>query len=221
MSCKNENVKYLLCVIDAFPNYAWVKPLKDKKVKTVLNAFIEIVNEYTVKWNIQIYCGLIKEDSFTINLKWLENNILLYSTHNAGKSLIAEGFIKTLKAKIEAKMTANDSIFYLSYLNKSLDQYINTYHHSINKKPNIVDYYALTEKMRRILKLINLKWMAESELLSIRIFLQKGYTENWSREIFIINSVLKANPWTYQIKDLNGGKIMGSFNEKELLLSKL
>ena len=145
----------------------------------------------------------------------------MYSTHNAGKSVIAESFIKTLKAKIEENMTANDSIFYLSYLNKSLDQYNNTYHHSINKKPNIVDYYALTEKMRRILKLINLKWMTESELLSIRIFLQKGYTENWSREIFIIDSVLKANPWTYQIKYLNGGKIMGSFNEKELLPSKL
>ena len=105
----------------------------------------------------QIYCGLIKEDSFTINLKWLDNNILMYSTHNAGKSVIAESFIKTLKAKIEENVTANDSIFYLSYLNKSLDQYNNTYHHSINKKPNIVDYYALTEKMRRILKLINLK----------------------------------------------------------------
>ena len=30
----------------------------------------------------------------------------------------------------------------------------------------------------------------------------KGYTENWSREIFIIDSVLKTNPWTYKIKDL-------------------
>ena len=45
----------------------------------------------------------------------------------------------------------------------------------------------------------------------------KGYNENWSREIFIINSVLKANPWTYKIKDLNGEKIIGSFYEKELL----
>ena len=51
MSSKNENVKYLLCVIDAFTNYAWVKPLKDKKVKTVLNAFIEIVNESNHKSN--------------------------------------------------------------------------------------------------------------------------------------------------------------------------
>ena len=49
----------------------------------------------------------------------------------------------------------------------------------------------------------------------------KGYTENWSREIFIIDSVLKTNPWTYKLKDLNGEKIIGSFYEKELLLSKL
>ena len=31
----------------------------------------------------------------------------------------------------------------------------------------------------------------------------KGYTKNWPREIFIIDSVLKTNPWTYKIKDLN------------------
>ena len=39
----------------------------------------------------------------------------------------------------------------------------------------------------------------------------KGYTENWSREIFIIDSGLKTTPWTYEIKDLNGEKIIGSF----------
>ena len=52
----------------------------------------------------------------------------------------------------------------------------------------------------------------------------KGYTENWSREIFIIDSVFKSNPWTLttlKIKDLNGEKIIGSFHEKELLRSIL
>ena len=49
----------------------------------------------------------------------------------------------------------------------------------------------------------------------------KGYTENWSREIFIIDSVLKTNPWTYKIKDLNGEKIIGNFYERELLRSIL
>ena len=63
--------------------------------------------------------------------------------------------------------------------------------------------------------------MIESELPSIKI--SKCYTENWSREIFIIDSVLKTNPYplTYKIKDLNGEKIIISFYEKELSLSKL
>ena len=34
-SSKNQGVKYLLCVIDAFTKYFWVKPLKVKKAKTV------------------------------------------------------------------------------------------------------------------------------------------------------------------------------------------
>ena len=51
LSSKNKNVKYLLCVIDVLTNYARVKPVKYKKVKTVLNAFIEIVNESNHKPN--------------------------------------------------------------------------------------------------------------------------------------------------------------------------
>ena len=58
----------------------------------------------------------------------------MYSAHNASKSVIAEKFIKTLKAKIYEKMTANNSKSYLSYLNKLVDQYNNTYQHSIRKK---------------------------------------------------------------------------------------
>ena len=63
------------------------------------------------------------------------NDILIYSTHNEGKSVITERFIKTLKAKIYKNLTADDSKSYLSYLNKLVDQYNNIYHHSINKKP--------------------------------------------------------------------------------------
>ena len=48
---KNKNVKYLLCVKYDFIKYAWVKPLTDKKGKTVLNAFIKIVNESNRKPN--------------------------------------------------------------------------------------------------------------------------------------------------------------------------
>ena len=66
LSSNNKNVKYLLRAIDVFTKYAWVKPLKDKKDKTVLNAFIEIVKEFN-RVN-QIIYGLIKEENFTIDL---------------------------------------------------------------------------------------------------------------------------------------------------------
>ena len=48
----------------------------------------------------------------------------------------------------------------------------------------------------------------------------KSYTENWSREIFIIDSVLKTNPWTYKLKDLNGEKIIFIEYVRNELLSR-
>ena len=44
----------------------------------------------------------------------------------------------------------------------------------------------------------------------------KGYTPNWSEEVFIINKIKNTVPWIYAISDLNGEKITGSFYEKEL-----
>ena len=76
----------------------------------------------------------------------------MYSTNTEGKSVIAERLVKTLKSKIYKNMTANDSNSYVTYLTKLVDQRNNTYHHSINKKSINADYSALTEKIKRNLK---------------------------------------------------------------------
>ena len=44
----------------------------------------------------------------------------------------------------------------------------------------------------------------------------KGYTPNWSEEIFMINRIKNTVPWTYVINDINGEEIIGTFYEKEL-----
>ena len=56
--------------------------------------------------------------------KWLDDdsNILMYLTHNEGKSVVTERFIRSLKGKIYKKMTANNSKSYLDYLNKLVDE---------------------------------------------------------------------------------------------------
>ena len=44
----------------------------------------------------------------------------------------------------------------------------------------------------------------------------KGYTPNWSEEVFVIEKVKNNVPWTYIISDLNGEEIVGTFYQNEL-----
>ena len=48
----------------------------------------------------------------------------------------------------------------------------------------------------------------------------KGYTPNWSEEVFVIIEVRNAVLWTYGISDLNGEEIGGAFYDEELQKSK-
>ena len=41
----NHGFRFLLCVIDIFSKYAWVVPLKDKKVVSIVNAFQKILKK--------------------------------------------------------------------------------------------------------------------------------------------------------------------------------
>ena len=149
----------------------------------------------------QINYDLIKEENFTINKCKNGSTILMYLTHIEGKSVIAGRFIRTLKIKTYRKMTLNDSKSYLSYLNKILDQYNNTYHHSINKKTINGICSILIEKTQANPKASKFKVNDRFRITTYKNIFSKGYTKNWSREIFIFDSVLKTNPWTYKIKD--------------------
>ena len=77
LSFFNCGVKYLLCVIDIFTKYAWVKPLADKKAKTALDGFFGIVNESKRKPN-KLEADQRKQFYYTIMQKWLDNNDLTY-----------------------------------------------------------------------------------------------------------------------------------------------
>ena len=73
----------------------------------------------------------------TITLKKMlkGNNIEVYSTHNEGKSVVAERFIRTLKNKIYQHMRAISKSIYFDVLNDIVDKYKNTYHRTIKIKP--------------------------------------------------------------------------------------
>ena len=132
--------------------------------------------------------------------EWLDNNnISVYSTHNENKTVIAERFIRTLKAKIYKKITANDSKTYLKYLNKLVDQYNCTYHHSIGGKSINDNYSVLIEKIKTNSKNSKFEVNDRVRITNDKNIFSKGDAKNLSRKVFISDSVLKTNPWTCKI----------------------
>ena len=99
LSKKNKGIKYLLCAIDLFSKYAFFLPLKDKKGISIINAFGKIIKQSNIKPN-KIWVDQEGEFYNHVSEKWLsDNDLIMYSTLNEGKSVVAERFIRTLKNK--------------------------------------------------------------------------------------------------------------------------
>ena len=139
--------------------------------------------------------------------------ISMYSTYNEEKSVAAERFTRTLKNKIYKHMTA----IYFDVLDEIVDEYNNTYHKIINMKILDVKSDSFAEYNEEANeKDPKFKVGDHVRISKFKNVFAKGYTPNWSEEIFIVKKLKNIVPWTYIISDLNGEEIVGSFYEKEL-----
>ena len=135
LSKKNKNIKYLLCAIDLYSKYAFAVPLKGKKGISVTNGFNKIIKQSGRKPN-KIWVDQGSEFYNHVFKRWLsKNNIIMYSTYNEGKSVVAERFIRTLKNKLYKHMTATGKNVYYDVLDDIVNEYNNTKHNTIKMKP--------------------------------------------------------------------------------------
>ena len=140
----------------------------------------------------------------------------MYSTHNEGKSVIAERFIRTLKTKIYKYMTSVSKNLYIDKLDDIVEEYNNTYHKTIKTESvdvgdnTYIDFKKEVNDKDAIFKVGD-----HVRISKYQNIFAKGYTPNWSEEIFF-SKIKNTVPWTYVINDLNGEEIMGTFYEKEL-----
>ena len=132
LSKKNKGIKYVLCAIDLYSKYAFVVSLKDKKGISIVNAFDKIIKQSSRKPN-KIWVD--QGGEFYVFKKWLsDNDIIMYSTYNEGKSVVAERFIRTLKNKLYKHMTATGKKVYYDVLDNVVKKYNNTKHSTIKIK---------------------------------------------------------------------------------------
>ena len=211
----NKRIKYLLYAIDMFSKYAWVVPFKDKRGVTIVNEFLKIIwkgrkpNKIWVDQGGEFY-----NNPFKIFLK--NNNIKMYSTNNEGKSAVAERFIRTLN-KLFKHMTAVSKSFYFDVLDNIVKKYNNTVHRIIKMKAIDVTSNSRAEYSEDSNeKDPKFKVGDHVRISKYKNIFAKGYTANWSEEVFVVSKIKNTVPWTYVITDLNGGPIAASSYEKEL-----
>ena len=223
LSRKNKGIKYLLCVIDLYSKYAFVIPLKDKKGISILNALDKIIKQYNRKPN-KIWVDQGGKFYNNIFKEWLsDNDIIMYSIYSEGKSVVAERFIRTLKSELYKHMTAIGKNVYYDVLDDVVNKYNNTKHSAIKMKP--IDVRDNNNKRVYIdehnEEHSRFKVGDRVRISKFQNIFAKGYTPNWSKEIFIVNKINYTVPYTYNLKDLNDEKIIGSFCDQELQKTKL
>ena len=173
LSRKNKGIKYLLCAIDLYSKYALVIPLKDKNGISIVNAFNKIIKQSEKKPN-KMWVDQGGEFYNNVFKKWLsDNEIIMYSMYNEGKSVVAERFIRTLKNKLYKYMTATGKNVYYDVLDDVVKKYNNTEHSTIKMKLimlKIIKEFILMNIMKKI---VDLNQVIELEYLNLKIYLLK------------------------------------------------
>ena len=136
----------------------------------------------------------------------------MYSIHNEGKSVVAERFIRTLKTKIYKYMTSVLKNVYIDKLDDIVGKYNNTFHRTIKMKPiDVKDNTYFDSKKEINDKNPKFKVGDYVRISKCKNIFAKGYTPNWSEEVFIVSKIKNTVAWTYVINDLNGKEIIGTF----------
>ena len=221
LSRKNKGIKYLLCAIDLYSKYAFVIPLKDKKGISIFNAFDKIIKKSNRKQS-KIWVDQGGEFYNHVFKKWLsDNNIIMLSTFNEGKSVVAERLIRTLKNKLYKHMTATGKNVSYDVLDDIVNEHNNTKHNTIKMKPIDVGDNKRVYIEEHNEKDSRFKIGDRVRTSKFKNIFAKGYTPNWSTETFIVNKINDTVPYTYNLKDLNDEEIIGSFYDRELRKSIL
>nr|DAC81388.1 TPA_asm: integrase [Parasteatoda house spider adintovirus] len=218
----NDDYRYILTCIDVFSKYAWAFPLKRKDSSSIISSFKEIFKE---RKPIKLQTDQGKEflnKNFQSYLK--KAGVHFFFTFNHTKSSIVERFNRTLKTKLWKYFTAKNTFRYIDVLEDIMKSYNNTYHTSIKMEPakvtkenekqvfnNLYQNLPNQKRYKCTFKIGEAVRISKSKMV-----FEKGYENNWSEEIFIINHCISRIPPVYKIKDLMGEEIKGTFYTQEL-----
>jgi hypothetical protein len=234
----NDNIRYLLAVIDTFTRFAWVRLLKDKKSVTVLNAFKSILTS-AGEYPITVVTDRGTEFYNKLFETFCEqNNIKLLTPDSSIHAAYIERFNRSLQSLVYKYLTENETKRFIDKINPDgtltnvfhnlMDTYNNRKHRMIGTSPYIAEnnensHLDIRLKMSKYYEKIKNKKKTLKIGDTVRISKQKGkfsrgYKEQSQIEIFKIYQI-KTNSKIpmYFLETYNGSeKIKGGFYDFEL-----
>ena len=223
LSKANNDNRYLLTCIDILSKYAWVIPIRNKSSENVTSAMTEILdNSNRTPLVIQADKGkefLNKRFQHLLKVR----GIRFFSTENDDmKASIVERFNRTLKEKMWRYFTYTRKKRYIDTLNQMVSAYNSSKHRTIGMNPKDVspdDEPRLLQQMYDNLPIsppTTIQIGDNVRIVMTRRPFKKGYTGQWSEEIFSIISMKNSHPKTFHLVDLQNETIAGTFYPQEL-----
>lgn len=222
LKTKNKNYGYILTCIDIFTRYAWATPLKTKAFEHVINGFKIIFSKGRKPHLLQTDQGKEFENKH-IQQFFTENGIKQFSVKSPYKAAIVERFHRTLRGRMFRYFTKNGTRKWIDILDDIVGAYNSAKHKALfNKSPNSIN----NENAMQLWQARNNDKVDEKSsfkvgdyvrLALVRKTFERGYTPNWTEELFRISKIDKsASPVMYHVTDNDNELISGKFYKQEL-----
>ena len=218
----NENIHFLLNIIDVYSRYGYSIPLKDKSSKTVLAAFKTIDRHPKLLWT-----DLGKEFFNKDFQAWCkEKDIHLYATTSELGSVFAERWNRTMKEAFYKNFSATQTKSYLPFLTRFVEHYNHTMHRSTKNTPDKLYNGGGVSKDDIVINHDDIKPKLKiNDYVRLNILkntFEKGYTNRWTYETYKISGInVDADPPMYELEDLKGEKLHGRFYPGEIMETKV
>jgi hypothetical protein len=221
---ENNNMQYVLTVIDCLSKWGAAVPVKNKTATVVSEAFerIMIDNNRFCK-SLQVDMG--KEFYGQAFLKMLSRyNIKIFSTFSEIKNSICERFNRTLMDRLSRYWTHTGQHRYIDVLPSIINNYNHSFHRSIKTKPILVTkeneikiFNTLYDKPTKSSDKTKFKVGDLVRIQSQKAHFDKGYDKNWSNTLYRIDRIKLSVPHHYMLSNAdNGEEILGGFYDYEL-----
>ena len=207
----NSGVKYILVFIDVFTKMCFVETMKDKNGITTLMALENIFRRLP-----DVPSNLITDVGTEFYNHYVQNFLSSigtkhYSIKGPHKACVAERMIQTMKGRLEKYFYENKTKRYVDVLQQIIDNYNRTPHRSIGMCPvevNMSNRAYVFEKLypNNDMKLTpRLNLGDKVRLARTKTLFEKGYTRNWSKELYtIVSATSHGGVDFYKIEDQQG-----------------